>query len=494
MDMDEDQEQLVVPEGRESDPFTPAERMNGTTSWVKTAAVSGRELSRIAVYARNITQAHVALLNHEIVSSNSHVEEFRAIRMHFADLEQWHEQHTGWRIQRTSTFFRLERHPHGPVPVSTDEQLKKPRDFACLAWLLWFAEKRYLAGGGRNQQFLLSQLAEEIQEQTRLVSPGKGLDFRNQYDRYSMWHALRFLARLSGVRALEGEVKRWVDDANQPENEVLYEFTSVAHSLIEALHEQQVALLAERLATEPHSLRPAYIPALADPIPALRRAWRSLLLGPALFRYDDPAAFAELARAVDAVSEELAEQYGWLLEFNSDYACIVRGSSISDGSGVSMTFTSATDHMLLLLCSVFRQRVDDGEWLPDMYGCLHVTSGDVAAIFAELRQRYGIHWGATAQTVKATDLLDTIYPQMRQLGLIRGPDTSGELLILPTAARYAISYAEEPAEGRNTAGKASKAGTKAKGTTRRKATPTSPTSPQLPLELAATTEPAEPDM
>jgi metallophosphoesterase superfamily enzyme len=29
---------------------------------------------------------------------------------------------------------------------------------------------------------------------------------------------------------------------------------------------------------------------------------------------------------------------------------------------------------------------------------------------------------------------------MRQVGLLRGPDSKGNILILPTAARYSVSY------------------------------------------------------
>ena len=113
------------------------------------------------------------------------------------------------------------------MPVYTDDKLKKARDFACFAWLLWFAEKRYLSGGGRNQQFLLTEMVEGLQEQTQIVGDDeKQLDFRNQYDRYSMSRALDYLSRLGGITTLEGETKKWADEGNAVENEVLYEFTA----------------------------------------------------------------------------------------------------------------------------------------------------------------------------------------------------------------------------------------------------------------------------
>ncbi len=44
---------------------------------------------------------------------------------------------------------------------------------------------------------------------------------------------------------------------------------------------------------------------------------------------------------------------------------------------------------------------------------------------------------------------------MRQVGLIRGPDEAGNVLVLPTAARYAVSY-DDPGEEKSAGRKSSK--------------------------------------
>jgi len=179
---------------------------------------------------------------------------------------------------------------------------------------------------------------------------------------------------------------------------------------------------------------------LSSPIPPLTRAWRALLLGPILLRYDDPEAFSELVNAAEQVNDELGEAFGWSLELNDDYACIVRGGSLSTGSGPDIGFTSGYHQNIFLLCTAFREQVEAGTWQPDSYGCLHVNHLDVAQIFNELRQRHGSQWGTTIQGQKANELFLEVYQRMRQFGLLRGPDEQGELLILPTAARYRVGY------------------------------------------------------
>jgi uncharacterized protein (TIGR02678 family) len=394
---------------------------------------------------RQVLQAHTILLDNPIVSLQSDAEAYRLVRTHFPMLAKWHEQHTGWRIQRGPSFFRLERHLHMPITPFLDDRLKRPRDFVCLTWILWFAEQRFLAGGGRNQQFLLSQLAEELQRQSQ-QGAGTPLDFRNLQDRYSMRRALEYLTQLGGLQTLEGEVRKWAEDA--PDQEVLYEFTPISHSLIEALSERRVAAMAKRAAIQSQRLPTSDLglPALAQDLPPLVRAWRTLLLGPALLRCDDAAAFAALVVHAEQVSEELAQSFGWLLELNSDYACIVRGGTLSAGAGPTLALNSALDQIILLLCTAFRQQVEQGLWSPDASGCLHVSSFDINTLFSDLRLRYGSYWGATVKESKATDLLNDIYARMRLLGLLSGPDMEGHMLILPTAARYSVSYDREPVE------------------------------------------------
>jgi uncharacterized protein (TIGR02678 family) len=321
--------------------------------------------------SRDLFQAHSALLDHMVVSVETHPDLYRLVRMHLTTLQRWHEEHTGWRIQRKPTFFRLERHLHAITPVALDEKLKRPRDFVCLTLLLWFAEKRYLAGGERNQLVLLSQLAEALQEQSQGIGGGPALDFRNQQDRLSMWRALDSLIRVGGLRELEGEAKKWAEAAEQEEIEVLYEFTPVAHSLIEALSEERVMAIANLVFSQQEQLLPpGVLSPLAQKLPPLLRAWRTLLLSPAFLRYDDPEAFSVLFQQAQHVNETLSKAFGWLLELNDNYACVVR---VGNPAGPTLTSNGASQQMILLLCTRFRQQIEQHIWSPDCYGCLSVS-------------------------------------------------------------------------------------------------------------------------
>ena len=402
-----------------------------------------------------LTKAHVALMEREVILSKQ-VDLFRLVNRHYYTLQNWHDQNTGWRIQRSATVIRLVRQLSATTPGYVYDRLREPGDFACLTWILWYAENRQLTGRGNDQQFLLSQLAEQISEQSLIGVEGEtGFDFRRPADRYSIQRALQYLEDLGGLRLVDGQTKEWVEQANDAD--VLYEFTEVIHSLVSALNPQLLTMAAAHLNDEGKTLRPTLLQDMIGnlfPVASTKpliRAWRTLLLGPALFRYDDAEAFAQLVAHADEVANELLDTFGWLLDVKRDYACIVRASGMSTGPVTSFTPFGTSDQMALLMCTAIREQVTGGAWpKPDSYGCLHVTTEDMNALFYTLRERYGENWGNEARSKSSRTLLNDIYRKMRQVGLLRGPDGAGNVLILPTAARYSVTYEKAGQESKAT--------------------------------------------
>jgi uncharacterized protein (TIGR02678 family) len=391
------------------------------------------------VYNADLLKAHVALMEKEVILPRQ-IDVFRLVNRHYRALQTWHDQNTGWRVQRGPTAIRLIRHLSATTPGYLYERLKEPNDFACLTWILWYAENRQLTGRGNDQQFLLSQLAESISEQSTSAVTGEAqFDFRRQNDRYSIQRALQTLENLGGLQLVDGQTREWVEQT--PDADVLYEFTDVVHALVAALNPQLVAMVATRLHDSATTLQPTRLVGMAETPSDLTRAWRVLLLGPALFRYDDPSAFAALVAHADEVANELIETFGWLLDIHRDYACIVRASGMSTGPVTSLTPYGTNDQIALLLCKAIRGQVEAGTWsAPDGYGCLHVTVEDMTALFYSVRERYGEQWGSEARSKSSRGLLNDVYRKMRQIGLLRGPDEAGNILVLPTAARYTATY------------------------------------------------------
>ena len=398
-----------------------------------------RPVARQRAYTADLMKAHIALMEREVILSRQ-VELYRLVNRHYRALQTWHEQHTGWRVQRSASVIRLIRHISALTPGYLYERLKEPHDFACLTWILWFAENRQLTGRGNDQQFLLSQLAEQIQEQTTMGRAGEisTFDFRKPSDRYSIQRALQTLEDMGGLQLVDGQTREWVEQATDAD--VLYEFTDVIRSLVAALNPQRVALFARQLTRGSSTLRPTLLSDAAA-TPTLVRAWRAILLGPVLFRFDDAEAFAALEQHAEGIAYELLENFGWLLDIQHDYACIVRASGMATSPVTALTPFGTNDQIALLLCNAIREKVASGVWSqPDSFGCLHVTTEDMASLLFTIRQQYGDNWGTEARNKSSNSLLNDVYRKMRQAALLRGPDEHGDILILPTAARYSATY------------------------------------------------------
>ena len=396
--------------------------------------------SRRRTSTADLMKAHLALMEKEVILPKQS-DLFRLVKYHYYALQSWHGQHTGWRIQRDASTIRLIRNPGAITPGYLYDRLKEPGDFACLTWILWYAENRQLSGRGNDQQFLLSQLAEQVQEQSASgPASERKFDFRKPADRYSIQRALQYLEDLGGLQLVDGQTRDWVEQTASAD--ALYEFTDVVHSLFVALDPQLVTEMAGQLSNSLTKLEPAILVNRAGTLTLpLTRAWRSLLLGPALFRYDDPSAFAELLAHTEAIANELLETFGWLLDIHRDYACIVRASGMTTGPVTSLTPFGTNDQIAMLLCKAIRDQVESGTWpSPDTYGCLHITTEDMSELFYSVRERYGEKWGSEARNKSSRSLLNDVYRKMRQAGLLRGPDDSGNMLVLPTAARYTATY------------------------------------------------------
>lgn len=382
----------------------------------------------------SLMRAHIALLEHEIIQP-AHGDFYNIVSYHYPRLQQWHSEHTGWHIEYRGGLFRLLRQLDIPPSNFAKNKLQEARDFACLVWVLSYAASRQLTGYGGEQQFLLSHLIQYVVEQSLSGGGSGGLDFEKKSDRYSMMRALKYLRDIGGLQLVEGQEQEWIDSRA----EVLYEFTDVASLFITALDLESVARVAHHRCNN-SPLQPALI---GESAPPLMRAWRTLLVEPIFLRYDDPEGFAELNKYAEEVARVITESFGWLLEVNRDYACIVRSSGAPTDTVPLLHLGSAVDQIVALLCHAMRDEFAAQHLVPDAYGCVTVPLSEIEYLFTtSIRPRYGQKWGIKAQETPSATLLREALKKMRQVGLLRGPDNASDILLLPPAARFDAIYIE----------------------------------------------------
>ena len=106
----------------------------------------------------------------------------------------------------------------------------------------------------------------------------------------------------------------------------------------------------------------------------------------------------------------------------------------------------------------------------------------MSELFYSIRERYGENWGIEARNKSSRSLLNDVYRKMRQAGLLRGLDDAGNMLVLPTAARYTATYEKAGQETKELVGVASKNGSSSKKKSRNSRETIVITLPELALD------------
>lgn len=400
----------------------------------------------IRVHQPTLLQAHKALLEKTFISSND--EAYFWIKTQYPALKEWHRLHTGWSIERRNDLFCLLRQPSALTLGYVDSkcELQKARDFVYVSWILWYAANDQIAKRGNGQVFLLLQMLERLTEEWRFagcineLTLGESADFANQppvmSNRRSMAQALKYLQGLQCLKELDGQVDSWVEQ----DVPVLYQFTNAIHLLTMSLDpDTRDAVIAHQ--KEATIFTPTVFTLRKEKHSALIRAWRVLLIGPFLLRGDDPEAFSALLEHVDKVQDDLDAAFGWSLEVNHDYACVIRDTPSTVAPNLFGSKTGS-DQILLLFCGELRNQVAANMLKPDYDGCITTTVPYLLDILAAMRNRFEEHWGQGMRNKNNKVMLTEILTKMRRIGFIRGPDSKNTVFILPTAARYSPRYTE----------------------------------------------------
>jgi uncharacterized protein (TIGR02678 family) len=391
-------------------------------------------------YQESLMEAHLALLEYEMITEQH--ESFELVRDFFSTLRDWHLTTTGWRLEHfDGKYFRLLKEAAAltALPLRGQSMLQTAQDYACLLWILSYAAHYQLTAFHFHQRFSLTQLADFIRECSCNDQQGIRLNFDERVEnRRSLFRALKYLVQQGYLRQTQSSLETWLEQAN---DRIVFSFTDATLLLLKVFQPQLASAIIEASQEKCLSSDQATLPFISQPLPPLTRLWRSLLLGTSLLRRDDPEAFNVLTEHCTDLEQELSFTFGYELELFPEYAALVRPQGLPFHRAPLLRIRSVTDHILLLLCEQFREEVLAKTLHPDEWGWISLSLSDLMDLFLRsIRPRYGHHWGKEANTKSAEELLGKACQKMRSLDLIRGPDSTGMLQILPSAARFGTRY------------------------------------------------------
>lgn len=371
-----------------------------------------------------------ALIDRPIVTAADDRPLLEKIRRHQPALQSAFGRLTGWRVQAHPEFARLVKTPARAEASHGLAWAKGKLDYALLAWVLWYCDHT----GGRK--FTVSQIAEEIK--LRSAGPGdRGLDWTTREQRLAARRVFRGLEEMGVLRLQDGSVDEWADGNGK--RDALYAWGAAAWRIHVGIPSAELEQLAEGRAA-------STAPALPDGTDEIR-LYRSLLLNPALFRRDDPAAFRLLGgpEVRARIVTNLKQLTNWELEVTPEYARLLRPARSDDAVQTPIPVTSGLAHAVLCFCGRLRERQAADGLVSAAGECFLVDQSRIWQDVDELQKRFGAKWGKTMQQQKVSSLADEIVAEMKAWGLMRDTGVPGQYLVLPTAARLAAHYAGEAA-------------------------------------------------
>ncbi|MCL4439794.1 MAG: TIGR02678 family protein, partial [Firmicutes bacterium] len=134
-----------------------------------------------------------ALLNRNWITKEEDPELFQNVKNHYESLRDWFQEHCGFPLLVTRQFAKLEKIPGAARCWMGFETFQQPRDYALFTFCLWFLE-----GKGESDQFLLTEMVEEIRE--HLVTQDIFVDWTLYDHRLSMARALKLLKETDETR------------------------------------------------------------------------------------------------------------------------------------------------------------------------------------------------------------------------------------------------------------------------------------------------------
>ncbi len=161
-------------------------------------------------------EAAADLLQQFWILRRSEPEKYRQVRRREDVLREWFWDKAGLRLIVHRHFAKLEKVPAVALPWMGIQDFTSPRDYALFCCLLAFLE-----GLAVEEQFLLSQLCEELQS---LYPKIDKLDWTNYEHRKSLVRVMRVASELGVLLVVDGDV----DQFSRNEVEVLYEVPAVA--------------------------------------------------------------------------------------------------------------------------------------------------------------------------------------------------------------------------------------------------------------------------
>ncbi|WP_170006059.1 TIGR02678 family protein [Bacillus fonticola] len=311
------------------------------------------------------------LFHHYWILRAEHPEWYQLIREREKVLRRYINEKFGLRLIVHQHFIKLEKIPVEPERWMGIQHFQEPMDYAIFCCALSFLE-----GKSVDEQFLLSDLCQEIQADY----PGDSdLDWTLYIHRKSLIRSVKILMEFQLIRTIDGDIGRF--DHNE-EQEVLYEATIYSRYFMRTYPEDFMnythwsELLQEDWKLNQEDER-------------RKRVYRKLFFSPGLHRMDqqDPD-FLYIRNYRNRLSEDIDKHSDYNLHVYKNTAFL----SASDPRQYQQLFPNAkaSTDMILQLSKHLHEHLE--HFKPKENGEIVMTEGELDEVLATLRGQFEAGW------------------------------------------------------------------------------------------------------
>jgi uncharacterized protein (TIGR02678 family) len=311
------------------------------------------------------------LFNHYWILRSEQPEWYQLIREREKVLRRYINEKFGLRLIVHQHFIKLEKIPVEPERWMGIQEFQEPMDYAIFCCALSFLE-----GKSVDEQFLLSELSQEIQGD---YPEDIALDWTLYTHRKSLIRSIKVLIDFQLIRTIDGDISRY--DHNE-EQEVLYEATVYSRYFMRTYPDDFTSykhwddLLKEDWKLNQEDER-------------RKRVYRKLFFSPGLHRVDmqDPD-FLYIRNFRNRLSEDIENHSEYKLHVYKNTAFL----SAAESRQYQQLYPDAKASTDLILQFSKHLHNHPEKFIPKENGEIVLTEGEMDAIILELRSQFERGW------------------------------------------------------------------------------------------------------
>lgn len=343
----------------------------------------------------------------------------------------------GFRLVVHRYFARLEKIPAEPEAYMGIPEFKLAMDYALFCCILAYLDRK-----GVDEQFLLSEVCEEL----KAICPAEiELDWRDYAHRKSLVRALTFAREVGIIQPVEGDVEQF---SLSPDTEVLYDVAIVSRYFMRPYPKDlsEFGTMSELLDASWVETGAGTETVTEDGRESAtsrrHRIYRKLFMCPALYGSggQDPDILY-LRNYCNRIQEDIEAHTDFSLELYRNCAMLVlperkmRYTTYPDAKGIS--------DISLQFAAVVRQALDAEELQMQPDGIVRLTSVDFQRLADTCRSRYGPGWGVQHRRAKLREVAAELKAFLIDWRLALEDPESGMVFLMPTFGRVTGEYPAE---------------------------------------------------